>query len=61
MRPAFGILRHVERRASNAQITERDQNGNTTRTTTIYAVMVTRVVILWLTVWTHEAETDLSS
>lgn len=55
MRPAFGIIRHVERRESNAQITERDGNSFT-ETRTLYAIMVTRVVLLWLTVWTHESE-----
>lgn len=60
MRPAFGILRHVERRESNGQETERDGDRFTV-SRTLYAVMVTRVIILWLTVWTHETETDLSS
>lgn len=58
MRPAFGILRHVERRESNGQETEREGNHFTV-TRTLYAVMVTRIVILWLTVWTHESEYPL--
>lgn len=58
MRPAFGILRHVERRESNGQETERDGN-QLTITRTLYGVLVTRIVILWLTVWTHESEYPL--
>lgn len=60
MRPAFGVLRHVERRESNKQLTGRDGN-RITETSTLYAVMVTRVVILWITVWTHETQHDLSN
>jgi hypothetical protein len=55
MRPAFGMLRHVEQRESNAVVTERAQNSITT-SVTVYSIMVTRIVIFWLTVWTHESE-----
>lgn len=55
MRPAFGILRHVEKRESNGVVTERDDTS-TTVATIIYAVMVTRIVLFWLTVWTHESQ-----
>lgn len=59
MRPAFGILRHVERRESNGQETERGDNSFTV-TRTLYAVMITRIIVLWITVWTHESEYPLS-
>lgn len=55
MRPAFGILRHVEQRESNGVVTESGLNSITT-SVTVYSIMVTRIIILWLTVWTHESE-----
>ena len=55
MKPAFGILRRVERRQSNATITE--QTSNTfTKTRSEYQIMVTQIVVLWLTVWTTETD-----
>lgn len=59
MRPAFGVLRHVERRESNKQLTGREGNY-VTETSTIYAVMITRIIVLWLTVWTYETQFDLT-
>lgn len=54
-RPAFALLRHVERRQSNQTVTERSQS-TMTLTRTEYQVMVTRLIILWVTVWTREEE-----
>jgi hypothetical protein len=55
MKPAFGIFRHVERRQSNPTVTNRD-GAMLTKTTTGYQIMVTRLVIFWVTVWVHETE-----
>lgn len=55
MRPVFGILRHVERRESNETITERTAS-HITKTRTHYQVMVTRLVLFWLVVWSHEID-----
>lgn len=55
MRSPFAVLRHVERRQSNPTISERSASM-ITEVRTEYQVMVIRVVVLWLTVWTHEAE-----
>lgn len=52
MKPAFGILRQVERRESNA--VDRRIDGQLMCQHVIYDVLVTRVVVLWVTVWTHE-------
>jgi hypothetical protein len=55
MRPAFGILRHVERRVSNETMTE--NTGSTyTMTKSHYQILVTRIVVFWITVWTHETD-----
>lgn len=55
MRTAFGITRHVERRVSNQTETGRD--GNLVHLTrSHYQILVTRVVIFWVTIWTHEAD-----
>ena len=53
MRPAFGIFRHVERRQSNPTITERTDSA-ITETRTEYQIIVTRIVLLWITIWKHE-------
>ena len=55
MRPAFGIFRHVERRQSNPTITEKSASS-VTETVTGYQILVTRLVILWVTVWTTETD-----
>ena len=55
MRPAFAITRQVERRASNPQITS-SEGSSYTQTRTLYEIMVTRVIFLWVTVWVHETE-----
>ncbi|MGK7653187.1 hypothetical protein ACSQ76_12450 [Roseovarius sp. B08] len=54
-RPAFGILRHVERRQSNPTITARTASAFT-ETRTEYQVLVTRFVLCWITIWKHETD-----
>lgn len=55
MRPAFAVLRNVERRETNATITER--TGSTVTTTTNhYLILVTKIIVLWVVVWTHETD-----
>lgn len=55
MRPAFGVLRHVERRESNPTVTKQSAQM-ITETRTQYQIMVTRVVLFWVTVWKHETD-----
>jgi hypothetical protein len=46
----LGIFRQVERRHSNYT---KSGDGLTCN---VYQVMVTRLVLLWVTIWTHETE-----
>lgn len=55
MKPAFGIFRHVERRHSNPTITD-GPGSMFTETRTEYRILVTRIVLLWVTIWKHEAD-----
>jgi hypothetical protein len=51
--PAFGIIRHVERRQTNLQKTGSDCQG-VQHTRTLYGIEVTRFVFFWITVFTYE-------
>lgn len=55
MATAFGIFRHVERRQSNPTMTHRSESM-ITETRTEYQILVTRVVMLWVTIWKHETD-----
>lgn len=55
MRPPFGLLRRVERRSTNYTATE-SEPGRIAQTRNVYLIQVTRLVLFWLVVWTHEAD-----
>lgn len=55
MRPAFGLVRHIERRVTNATVTEKTREGFT-QTSNQYLILVTRLVLFWLVVWIHEKD-----
>lgn len=57
MRPMFGTTVELERRESNAQVTNRDQL-TITETRTQYSVLVKRYFAFWMVVFATERQTD---
>jgi hypothetical protein len=51
----FGIIRHVERRESNEQLTASDGIIGT-KTKTLYQISVARVIAFWLVIWVSETD-----